>query len=310
MIADFAVAKPAAEEAGRLAVETAQPLWEAGAWTAQAALAAFRGEPAVVSDLTARVERMMLPVGGAEPLALVQYVRGLLALGQGRHADAYAQLRRLYEPGDPARDQRISVGALGDMAEAAVRSGHRDHALALVKQFAPIAGRTPGPGNFWSLDYARALLAEDERAEAAYREVLGRDLSAWPFMRARLQLAFGEWLRRQRRVAESRTQLRVAKDALDALGAIPWSERARRELRASGETSHRRPPGTVDQLTPQELQIVQLAAEGLSNREIGQRLYLSHRTVESHLYRVFPKLGITSRAQLGNALGDLARTRA
>jgi ATP/maltotriose-dependent transcriptional regulator MalT len=291
-------------------METAQPLWETGAWTAQAALAAFRGESAVVSDLTARVERMMLPVGGAEPLALVQYVRGLLALGQGRHADAYAQLRRLYEPGDPARDQRISVGALGDMAEAAVRSGHHDHALALIKQFEPIAGRTPGPGNFWSLDHARALLAEDERAEAAYREVLGRDLSAWPLMRARLQLVFGEWLRRQRRVVESRTQLRAAKDAFDALGATPWSERARRELRASGETSHRRSPGTVEQLTPQELQIVQLAAEGLSNREIGQRLYLSHRTVESHLYRVFPKLGITSRAQLGGAFGDLARTRA
>lgn len=302
MIADFAVAVPAAEEAGRLASETAQPLWETGAWTAQAALAALRGEPAVVGDLTSRVEQMMLPAGGAESLALVQYVRGLLALGQGRHADAYAQLRRLYEPGDPSRNQRISAGAVGDMAEAAVRSGHRDQALAVVKLFEPMAGRSPVPGNFWSLDHARALLAEDEQAEAIYREVLSRDLSAWPFMRARLQLAFGEWLRRQRRVAESRTLLRAARDAFDALGMTPWSERARRELRASGETSHRRPPGTIDQLTPQELQIVQLAAEGLSNREIGQRLYLSHRTVESHLYRVFPKLGITSRSQLAESV--------
>jgi ATP/maltotriose-dependent transcriptional regulator MalT len=302
MIADFAVAVPAAEEAGRLASETAQPLWETGAWTAQAALAALRGEPAVVGDLTSRVEQMMLPAGGAESLALVQYVRGLLALGQGRHADAYAQLRRLYEPGDPSRNQRISAGAVGDMAEAAVRSGHRDQALAVVKLFEPMAGRSPVPGNFWSLDHARALLAEDEQAEAIYREVLSRDLSAWPFMRARLQLAFGEWLRRQRRVAESRTLLRAARDAFDALGITPWSERARRELRASGETSHRRPPGTIDQLTPQELQIVQLAAEGLSNREIGQRLYLSHRTVESHLYRVFPKLGITSRSQLAESV--------
>jgi DNA-binding CsgD family transcriptional regulator len=211
-------------------------------------------------------------------------------------------LRRLYEPGDPSRNQRISAGAVGDMAEAAVRSGHRDQALAVVKLFEPMAGRSPVPGNFWSLDHARALLAEDEQAEAIYREVLSRDLSAWPFMRARLQLAFGEWLRRQRRVAESRTLLRAARDAFDALGITPWSERARRELRASGETSHRRPPGTIDQLTPQELQIVQLAAEGLSNREIGQRLYLSHRTVESHLYRVFPKLGITSRSQLAESV--------
>jgi DNA-binding NarL/FixJ family response regulator len=91
-----------------------------------------------------------------------------------------------------------------------------------------------------------------------------------------------------------------------ALGTSPWSERARRELRASGETSRQGAPDTVDQLTPQERQIIQLAAEGLSNREIGQRLYLSHRTIESHLYRVYPKLGITSSAQLPIVLARLA----
>lgn len=309
MIADFAIAMPAAEETGRLASETAQPLWETGALTAQAALAALRGEADLVADLTLQVEQMMLPVGGTETLALGQYARGLLALGEGQHADAYAQLRRLYQPGDPARSRRISAGALGDMAEAAVRSGHRDHALMLMELFQPLAARTPEPGNFWSLDYARALLAEDERAEATYREVLRQDHSSRPFTRARLQLAFGEWLRRQRRVTESRTQLRMARDAFDALGTTSWSERARRELRASGETSHRRPPGTIDQLTPQELQIVQLAAGGLSNREIGRRLYLSHRTVESHLYRVFPKLGITSRSQLRDVVGESDRIR-
>ena len=88
----------------------------------------------------------------------------------------------------------------------------------------------------------------------------------------------------------------------DALGLLRYAERARRELRASGETVRRRVPGGWSQLSPQELQIAQLAAEGLSNREIGERLYLSHRTVESHLYRLFPKLGITSRAQLRDAL--------
>lgn len=303
MIADFAVAMPAAEEAGRLAAETTQPLWETGAWTAQAALAALRGEQAVVDDLTARVEQVTLPAGAVEPFALMRYVRGLLALGQGRHADAYSQLRRLYEPGDPAHNRRISAGAIGDFAEAAVRSGHRDHALAMAELLQPFARQTPVPGNFWSLDYARALLADNRHAEAAYQEVLSRDLSSWPLMRARLRLTYGEWLRRQRRIADSRGQLRAARDAFDALGTTLWSERARRELRASGEASRRRAPGTLDQLTPQELQIVQLAARGLSNREIGQRLYLSHRTVESHLYRVFPKLGITSRSQLADALG-------
>jgi DNA-binding CsgD family transcriptional regulator len=93
--------------------------------------------------------------------------------------------------------------------------------------------------------------------------------------------------------------------AFDALGVIPWSERARQQLRATGETSRLRSPDTLDQLTPQELQIVQMAATGLSNREIGQMLYLSHRTVSSHLYRAFPKLGITSRTKIGNAFRTL-----
>jgi len=96
--------------------------------------------------------------------------------------------------------------------------------------------------------------------------------------------------------------LRTARDTFDALGCAPWSEQARSELRASGERSRRRVPDARDQLTPQELQIAKLAAEGLSNREIGQRLYLSHRTISTHLYRVFPKLGITSRGELSGAL--------
>jgi DNA-binding NarL/FixJ family response regulator len=98
--------------------------------------------------------------------------------------------------------------------------------------------------------------------------------------------------------------LRAARDAFEALGVGPWAERARQELRASGESSRRRTPDKLDELTAQELQIVQMAAGGLSNREIGQRLYLSHRTVESHLYRVFPKLGVSSRAQLAGVLSN------
>ena len=127
----------------------------------------------------------------------------------------------------------------------------------------------------------------------------------WPFQRARVQLAHGEWLHQHRQNAASRAPLRAARETFDALGLVPWSERARQQLRATGETSRPRTPQARDQLTPQELQIVQLAAEGMSNREIGQRLYLSHRTVSSHLYRVFPKLGITSRAELpGRSAAD------
>jgi DNA-binding NarL/FixJ family response regulator len=112
------------------------------------------------------------------------------------------------------------------------------------------------------------------------------------------------WLRRRGRVVESRERLRLALDGFDHLRAPPWAERARRELRAAGERRGPRSTDGWDDLSPQEQQIARMAAGGLSNREIGQRLYLSHRTVANHLYRTFPKLGVTSRAQLNRALPD------
>ena len=149
-------------------------------------------------------------------------------------------------------------------------------------------------------------MAEPTEAGDRFEEALAGDLTRWPFQRARIELAYGQWLRRHRRLADSRAVLRAARDTFDALGCAPWGEQARRELRASGERSRHRVPEARDQLTAQELQIAQLAARGLSNREIGQRLFLSHRTISTHLYRVFPKLGITSRAELGAALAPVA----
>jgi DNA-binding CsgD family transcriptional regulator len=307
MTADYRTAQPAAEEAARLAAETAQPLWQAVTWSAQAALAAVGGDQAAADSLTARVEQHMLPVGASEPLSLAQYARGLAALGQGQHVDAWAHLQRIYEPGDPACSRRTQYRAIADLAEAAARTGHQDHALAVLERFRPLRDQSPWLGG--AVAYADALLADDDHAEASYAHALAHHLAPWPFTRARLRLAFGEWLRRQRRPADSRAHLRAARDAFDALGTMSWSDRAARELRASGENSRHRAPNTVEQLTPQELQIIYLAAEGLSNREIGQRLYLSHRTVESHLYRIYPKLGITSRAQLAKILSEIPAMR-
>ena len=197
----------------------------------------------------------------------------------------------------------ISSWLLADLAEAARPVEYLDAARARVAQVEATVGQRPGTWIALVLGHARALVAEPAEAGERFDEVLATDLTRWPFQRARIQLAYGQWLRRHRRVAESRAVLRAARDTFDALGCVPWSEMARRELRASGERSRRRIPEARDQLTAQELQIAQLAAEGLSNREIGQRLYLSHRTISTHLYRVFPKLGITSRGELSAALG-------
>ena len=138
------------------------------------------------------------------------------------------------------------------------------------------------------------MLADRDEAEALFLAALAADLTRRPFIRARDQLAYGEWLRRQRRVAECRPSLRAARDTFDALGTAPWSERARHELRTAGERSGERQAVSSDLLTAQELQIAQLAADGLTNREIGKRLYISHRTVGAHLAKIYAKLGATS----------------
>jgi ATP/maltotriose-dependent transcriptional regulator MalT len=303
-LGELSVAIPAAEEAGRLTRETMQPIMHATAQVTQALLAALRGEQERVDTLTAQAERASLSTGARPVLASVQHARGLAALGAGRYADAYEHLQRMYDPTDAAYHLALRCYAIGDLAEAAVRGGHDDDVRAIVAEMEMVAEQTPSPALHAGLRYARALLADDRATEGLFEAALRADLTRWPLARARAQLAYGGWLRRQRRAAESRTLLRAARDTFDAIGAIPWSERARQELRASGETSRRRTPDARDQLTPQELQIARLAAKGLTNREIGEQLYLSHRTVGSHLHRIFPKLGVTARAALGPALGQ------
>jgi DNA-binding CsgD family transcriptional regulator len=196
-------------------------------------------------------------------------------------------------------DRFMGIGALAD---AAVQCGNQAVATTILGELEALATLTPSPALRFGILYARPILANDNDAERLYLDALASELGAWPFLRARLQLGYGAWLRRRRRIAESRAPLRAARDTFDALGTPRWAERARQELRASGERSRRRVPDTRDELTPQELQIARLAAAGLSNRDIGQQLYLSPRTVASHLYRVFPKLGVTSRSQLASAL--------
>jgi DNA-binding CsgD family transcriptional regulator len=240
-------------------------------------------------------------------LAGLLVVAGLAALGEGRHADAFGHLRRVFDPVDPAHHPVIRTWAIGDLVEAAVQSGHRAEAGALVQELEPLAGAGASPFFQMTMAYAHALLADGDSAEPHFRAALDASASRWPLYRARIELQYGTWLRRRRRASESRSPLRAARDTFDALGASPWSERARQELRASGERERSgRGFAACDQLSPQELQVAQMAAEGMSNREIGQRLCLSPRTVGSHLYRAFPKLGVTSRGQLHAALAPMS----
>ena len=300
---DWALATPSAAEAVRLARETGQPMWEASALTVQAALAGVRADFAVAERLIRAAEALALPMGATPMLCGIQLTRGLTALGEGRNEEAYAQLHRMFEPSDPAHHHFQSAWALGDLAEAAAHTGHVPAARETLAAFESRA--SAGETSTWThvaMLYARPLLADDDHAESLFHRALRADLSAWPLYRARLLLSYGRWLRRQRRSADSRAPLRSAREAFDALGALAFAEQARTDLRAAGERSQEPVPHAWQELSPQELQIAQLAADGLSNREIGGRLYVSHRTVASHLYRAYPKLGITSRAQLRTAL--------
>jgi DNA-binding CsgD family transcriptional regulator len=291
-----------AQEARRLANETAQPIWEADAQVAEGMLAALRGDEAIAMELAATAERVVLPTGNAAVEGAVQLTRGVAALGAGRYENAYHYLRGMLDPSDAAHHRLNDYWAVGFLADAAVRTGRGHEARRLVAELEGRLAVTPSPLFRDVMGHAQAVLADGDEAQAAFQRALQADTWLGPFSRARLQLAYGAWLRRRRRVAEARSPLRSARDTFDALGAIPWGDAARQELRATGEKSRGRAVDVRDQLTPQELQIAQMAATGLSNRDIGQSLYLSHRTIGSHLYRIFPKLGVTSRSELRDVL--------
>ena len=306
-LGDWNTAIPAGEEARRLAGELGVGQWHAGAEAVDCVIAGMRGDEAAAEAAFARAEQVGIKAQANVAPALALPGRVLAELGASHHARAFEIAERIFDPGDPAHHPVHKCWVIGDLAEAAVGIDRRDAGLERLREVELVAGEHPETWVGLEIRYARAILATSAAVAAErFENALGADLSRWPFQRARVLLAYGRWLRRERRVADSRPPLRAARDAFDALGCASWADQARAELRASGESSRRRDSSLRDQLTPQELQIAQLAADGLSNREIGQKLYVSPRTISTHLYRIFPKLQVVSRNELAAALSGLS----
>ncbi|MFE6522296.1 ATP-binding protein [Streptomyces sp. NPDC057794] len=228
----------------------------------------------------------------------------LLDLARGDHEAALGRLERAVGPG-PQRHTAMAMATVADQVEAAVRLGQQERAEAPMRAFEAWAraGRQP-----WARAVAHRCRALVDGREEGYREAVRLHAQARrPFERARTELLYGEWLRRARRRSEARTSLRSALEDFERLRAAPWAERARAELRAAGDATtgaKATAENVLDRLTPQELQVVRLAAGGNSSREIAAQLFLSRRTVEHHLYKAYPKLGVGSRRELARL--DLA----
>lgn len=282
----------------------------AHAWVARehlALIAAARGDNELVQELTDDILRWAMPRGNTLAWMAVHRAGSLAALGRGDFEEAYRAASAISAPGVLASHVPYALWTVLDLVESAARTGRQGEAAAHVA-----AARTTGiaqisPRLAMVVAASAALAAPPDQASLLFEQALAiRGASRWPFEFARVQLAFGEHLRRMRANCEARAHLASAHATFRALCARPWADRAAGELRAAKLTRTKTDYHQMPVLTAQERQIASLAAAGLTNRQIGQRLFLSPRTVGSHLYRAFPKLGVASRAGLRDALTALA----
>ena len=293
---DFATSASLIAEADAIAEATGTRL----AGYATATLAGFRGREPESSTMIEGEVRNALAAGQGLGVDLSRWAFAVLHNGLGRYEQALAEAQ---SPSEEAPELPLSGWALAELIEAAARTGKTQLAGEALEQ---LAEATSIGDSDWGLGiYARSrsLLTEGAAAEASYREAierLGRTRLAPELARA--HLVYGEWLRRENRRLDARAQLRIAHGLFGTIGMEGFAERARTELQATGESVRRHTVETRDDLTAQERQIAELARHGLSNPEIGARLFLSPRTVEWHLRHVFGKLGIHSRRELAKAL--------
>lgn len=258
-------------------------------------VAGWRGQERSARDQFENARRDGRDRGEGLLLTMADLSAAVLYNGLGRYSEAFEAAREAGE----LDELGVSGWVLTELIEAAVRSGDREAAALAVKR---LSERARVSGTEWALGIdarSRALLSDEPTAEALYLEGierLGRSRIRGHLGRA--HLVYGEWLRRRRRRVDARVHLRAAREVFVAVGAEAFAERAQRELLATGERARRRTVGARDQLTAQEARVAHLVLDGLTNPEIGTRLFVSPRTVEYHLHKVFTKLGITSRAEL------------
>lgn len=298
MNGQFADALAEATEGLSLARDTGQEAAIGNLLAAHAVVAAFQGREEDCRGYANEALGKAIPRRLGITVGMASWALATLDLGMGRPAEALERYRTVVfaEPG--AGHPVISLLSVPQLVNAAVLVGRSEVGRQALDQFGSWMERA-APQHGPRLAYCRALLAEGTEAEEWFQESLRLLAEAQqPLPRALTELAYGEHLRRTRQRARARTHLRAALEVFEHLGAVPWAQRASAELRASGETTRKRDPGQATTLTPQEDQIVRLVASGLGNRDIAAQLFLSTRTVEYHLRKVFQKLGITSRTEL------------
>ncbi len=263
-------------------------------------LAAFRGRELQASEMIDTSAKDLARRGEAVGPSLLAWATAVLDNGLGRYEDALAAAQRA---GENPHELVFPTWAAVELIEAATRSGVLERAGGAIKRLSDSAGAS---GSDWVLGIearSRALLSDGEAAEALYRQAIDRlGRTRVRVELARAHLLYGEWLRRSRRRLDAREQLRTAHEMFATMGAGGFATRAEHELRATGETARKRSVETSSRLTAQEAQVARLARDGLSNPEIGARLFISRRTVQYHLRKVFTKLDITSRGQLHRVL--------
>ena len=285
--------------------------YEALVWPArfhQGVVAAVRGDEQRAGELADALVQWARPRGIRVGQWHAWQIRSLIALSRGDFEQAYQQASLISPPGTLPPHNPHALRVILDLVEAALRTGRDAEAAAHVAalQAANVAGLSSRLALV--VGGSTAMVAPDDRALDLFQVALALPgIERWQFDLARVRLAYGERLRRRRAMTDARVQLRAALEIFERLRARPWVERASAELRATGQTKPRAGDNVLDRLTSQEFEIVSLAATGLTNKQIGERLFVSPRTVGGHLHRAFPKLGVATRAALRDALASLPR---